>query len=48
MDHRIVINSPLFNIKLYLDNLNKNLPFEDTKSFKLTLEQYKGNKNKAK
>jgi ankyrin repeat protein len=46
LEHRVVINSPLFNIKLYLDNLNENVAFEDTKSFKLTVEQYKGKKNK--
>ena len=42
LEHRTVINSPLFNIKLYLDNLNQNVPFDDTPSFKLTVDQYKG------
>ena len=42
LEHRTVINSPLFNIKLYLDNLNEDVPFDDTPSFKLTVDQYKG------
>lgn len=41
LEHRKVINSPLFNIKLFLENLNENVPFNQTPSFKLSVEQYK-------
>jgi len=42
LEHRAVIKAPLFNIKLFLENLNENVPFNETPSFKLTVEQYKG------
>jgi ankyrin repeat protein len=42
LEHRSVIKAPLFNVKLFLENLNQNVPFNETPSFKLSVEQYKG------
>ena len=42
LEHRSVIKAPLFNVKLFLENLNQNVPFNETPSFKLTVDQYKG------
>jgi len=36
------IGAPLFNINLYLDTLNQNIPFEEIPQFKLTNQQNKG------
>jgi len=37
-----LIGAPLFNIKLYLDCLNQNIPLDKIPQFKLTREQNKG------
>jgi ankyrin repeat protein len=42
LQHRTIIKAPLFNMKLYLENLNQNIPFDKSISFKLTVDQYKG------
>ena len=41
LEQRNTINAPLFNMKLFLENLNNNVPAGDVPSFKLTVDQYK-------
>ena len=45
LEHRTVINSPLFNIKLFLETLSKDVAPNDAPSFKLTVDQYKSKYN---
>ena len=39
------IYAPLFNINLYIETLNENVPVDKIPKFKLTNQQLKGNKN---